>query len=395
MLDLKDALRLQRKVVDRRSSIPVLTGVLVGVNKSGLAIVGTDLDRTLETLVPMKAMGRGQIVVSLEAFDAAVKLLKGDIGVTFEQERLVLSNGTVTHNVPKLADVSDYPPRGEAVDWGVAFSAPDAGIDDVLYSVGYAISYEETRYYLNGIYVCLRKGKLEFVATDGHRLALQRIRAPKVKGWQPQIWPAKTCDVLEAAVNAVAEGEVKVVQDKKATRVRFDLPDQVTLWSKCIDGSFPDYDRVIPSDGFKTTVQVKTREALELMKQVVTGKRRRQGESEVAVLVAGPVLKLARDATHEDANPPSVELPGEVSGDQVAIGFNARYLVNTLERGEGPATIQIGDPTWPMLFTFEGLDGCAVLMPMRHSGHWGAPGKEKPKAMPDPGAPVQVPQAAE
>jgi DNA polymerase-3 subunit beta len=248
-------------------------------------------------------------------------------------------------------------------DLGHAFTLPAADLKRLIDKTRFAISTEETRYYLNGIYLhaATSDGKptLRAVATDGHRLAQAELPLPAgAKDMPGVIVPRKTVSEL---VKLVEDGDGEVRIELSPAKIRF-TTSRVVLTSKLIDGTFPDYERVIPQgNDKKMEVDNKTfAEAVDRVSTLSSDKGR-------AVKLAMQDGRLTLSVNNPDSGSASEEIAVEYGFDPLEIGFNARYLLDISERLEGgTAEFQLADPGSPTLIR-DGKDVSSlyVLMPMR------------------------------
>jgi DNA polymerase-3 subunit beta len=252
----------------------------------------------------------------------------------------------------------------------VEFQAVATPAAEALEGVALAISTEETRYYLNGVYIHLGGAEsrlLTFVATDGHRLSLVRRDCPDgADGMPGVIVPRKTV----AEVSKLCRGNPKEARlSISDTKIRFEIGD-VTLVSKLIDGTFPEYDRVIPAKTATTASAVIQREATRDAVDRVMTMNAERGRA-VKVTIDGATMEMRLDVSDPDRGN-ATETVGLVSAEpiDIAIGLNGRYLVEALDAlGGDTVSIAATDPGSPVLMTpaddLAGTRRLIVVMPMR------------------------------
>lgn len=333
------------KVIESRTTIPILSNILLEAEGDSLRLTGTDLDIQATASAEAAIAEPGRITVSAKLLgDIVRKAGADDISLDLKDGRLTVKSGR-SRFVLETLPASDYPdlavgtyPAEFEIDLGALF-AP----------VSFAISSEETRYYLNGIFLHSEEGKPAVaVATDGHRLA--RNRGPELPSFAGIIVPRKTVGLLP-------KGSAKVsVSD---TKIRVETAD-LLLVSKLVDGTFPDYQRVIPTSNDKT-VSVNRDEMMKAADRVVTVSSEK-GRTVKLSIAPGSIALAARS----DAGSAEDEVAAEYSGEPFDIGFNSQYvrdIFSVLPAGE--VTLQLRDGGSPALITggLEGWDG--VLMPMR------------------------------
>jgi DNA polymerase-3 subunit beta len=227
----------------------------------------------------------------------------------------------------------------------------------------FAISTEETRYYLNGIYLHgATSGKAETlraVATDGHRLAQFEIPLPGgANGMPGVIVPRKTVGEVQRLIEN-ADQEITI--ELSVSKIRFTIGD-VVLTSKLIDGTFPDYARVIPLGNDKL-LQVDKSEFEHAVDRVSTVSSER-GRAVKLALSGG---KLTLSVNNPDSGSATEEIEVDYGADPIDIGFNSRYLLDIASQIEGEtAVLKLADPGSPTLIQDkDGKNALYVLMPMR------------------------------
>jgi DNA polymerase III subunit beta len=354
-----------QSVVERRNTIPILANVLIQAQDGALELTATDMDLAVVERVPAEIGQAGATTVSAHTlFDIVRKLEEGaqiEIGGGAEEGKLVLRCGRSNLKLSTLAS-EDFPVMTDD-DMPHSFSVPAKALRSLIDRTRFAISTEETRYYLNGIYLHAADGEggrvLRAVATDGHRLARMEVPLPEGADAMPGvIVPRKTVNELRKLIDE-AEGDVAVALSD--TKIRFGL-DGIVLTSKLIDGTFPDYDRVIPLGNDKVLeVQRKQFErAVDLVSTISTEKSR-------AIKLTLSDGNLVLSATSPDAGSATEELEVDYTDGPLEIGFNSRYLLDITQQIIGDsAQFALADAASPTLVR-DSSDGSAlyVLMPMR------------------------------
>ena len=352
-------------VVERRNTIPILSNLLLQARQGSLALTATDMDLAVVERVAAEVTQEGATTVAAHTlYDIVRKLPEGaqiDIMSGGEQGQLVLKCGRSRLSLSALPS-EDFPAIADG-DLAVRFVLSTAELKGLVDRTRFAISTEETRYYLNGIYLHTVAGNgsaaFRAVATDGHRLARVEIPLPEGAAAMPGvIVPRKAVAEVRKLLDE-STGEVAVSLSE--TRIRFAF-DSIVLTSKLIDGTFPDYDRVIPLGNDKVlSVGCKSfAKAVDLVSTISTEKSR------------AVKLKIERDTlTLSAASPDSGTAVEELSvvykSTPMEIGFNSRYLLEITERISGEnAEFVLADAASPTIVR-DATDSSAlyVLMPMR------------------------------
>jgi len=353
------------RVVERRNTIPILANVLVKADKGKLSLKATDLDLEVTDSIAAEVSPGGSTTVPAHMiYDIVRKLPEGtQIVIEGSGDRAVLTirAGRSRFTLQTLPE-SDFPDLA-AGDMTHAFTLPAADLKRLIDKTQFAISTEETRYYLNGIYLhAAGSGKnatLRAVATDGHRLAQVELPLPQGAAGMPGvIVPRKTVGEVQRLIET-GEGEIKI--ELSSGKIRFTIGD-VVLTSKLIDGTFPDYARVIPANNDKMlTVDKKDFEHAVDRVSTVSSERGRA----VKLAISGGRLVLS--VTNPDSGSATEELEVEYAAEPLDIGFNSRYLLDIAAQIEGEnAVLRLADPGSPTLIQDKDAKGALyVLMPMR------------------------------
>lgn len=361
---LKSLSHLHR-VVERRNTIPILGNVLLRTHGNEIELKATDLDIEITETLSCDVAQQGAITIPAHLLYDIVRKLPDGSHISFElgadQNSLNLKAGRSRFQLQILPE-ADFPDLS-AGDFPYRFSIAADALKNLINKTQFAISTEETRYYLNGIYLhpfTSEKGALlRAVATDGHRLALVELAAPEgAKDMPGIIIPRKTVAELQRLLDDI-EGDVDV--QVSSSKIRITL-GPVVLTSKLIDGTFPDYARVIPANNDKA-LDVDCREFSQAVDRVSTISSER-GRAVKLSLNDG---KVTFTVTNPDSGLATEEIEAKYDSDTLDIGFNSRYLLEIAERIDGDnVTFKLADPGSPTLIQDKKqLDALYVLMPMR------------------------------
>jgi DNA polymerase-3 subunit beta len=355
-----------QNVVEKRNTIPILANVLLSVRDGRLTIAATDLEIALVEEVPAQTFRDGAITVPAATLYEIVRRQPENVEIELEyagESQLALRAGRYSTQLVALG-VDEFP-KLDAGRLTHSFTLPALILRGLIDRTRFAISTEETRYYLNGIYLHAAESEgepvLRAVATDGHRLA--RVEEPLpagAAGMPGVIIPRKTVNELRKLLEEVS-GEIDIALSE--TRIQFTI-GTMRLTSKLIDGTFPDYERVIPRQNDKVLrVDQKDFAAAVSRVSAISSERHR------------PVkLSLARDLlVISAASPEQGTATEELDSNQVKyssgpleIGFQARYLSDVTDQMEGDVEFVFADGAAPTLVRDpDDLKAVYVLMPMR------------------------------
>jgi len=352
-------------VIERRTTIPILSNVLLNADGATLSLTATDMDIAIVERVPCTVAQPGATTVPAQTlFDVVRKLPEGaelEIASGGEQNQLMVRCGRSRISLATLPS-EDFPVMAEG-DLPHAFVIGAPALREIIDRTRFAMSSEETRYYLNGVYMHPADGedgaKLRIVATDGHRLARVELAMPEGAAEMPGvIVPRKTVGEVRKLID---DGEDEVAITLSDTKIRVAVESTV-LTSKLIDGTFPDYDRVIPFANDKT-LQVDPRnfaKAVDLVSTIATEKTR-------AIKLSLDNGSLVLSASSPEAGSAEEQLEVEYADGPLEIGFNSRYLLDIAQLiGDDGARFMLSDGASPTLVRDNADPGALyVLMPMR------------------------------
>ena len=361
---LLKALSHVHNVVERRNTIPILSNVKLEAGRDLLQLTATDMDLDIVENIVADISTEGSITVSAHTLYDIVRKLPDGSQVHLNRSgdgQLDLISGRAQFTLSCLP-ATEFPIlSGEELK--ISFSLRGLDLRSLIDRTRFAISTEETRYYLNGIFFhkAERVGVdvLRAVSTDGHRLASGEIPLPSGAEAMPGvIIPRKTVIELRKLIDEFEE-EIKVSLSE--TKIRF-LFDNAVVTSKLIDGTFPDYERVIPSGNDKS-FEVESR----LLSSAVDRVAAISNEKSRAIKLSININKLTLSASSPDHGSAKEEIEIEYNGDGAEIGFNAIYLLDILRQIEGDnVEFSFSDAASPtILREVSDSKSLYVLMPMR------------------------------
>ena len=362
---LLKALGHVQSVVERRNTIPILSNVLLSANGEGVSFSATDLDMEIIDETSAEVSGGGQITAPAHTLYEIVRKLPDGADVelryTGDDPRLSVSAGRSRFNLPVLP-AGDFPVMSaEGMGTKITLDAPD--LARLIDKTRFAISTEETRYYLNGLYLhTVTEGgeaRLRAVATDGHRLALAEMPAPAGAAGAPGvIVPRKTVQELRRLLDDATQ-PVELQISPQKVRLEF---GGAALTSKVIDGSFPDYVRVIPKGNEKIALIDNS-----LFAAAVDRVATISAEKSRSVKLAFEPGRVVLTVRNMEAGQAVEEVEIDYDGEPFEIGFNARYLLDVAGQIQGEnAEFRFADPSSPTLVLDPADPGAQyVLMPLR------------------------------
>ena len=344
--DLVAALTTVVRIVETRNTYPILANVHLSVAADRLTVRGTDLDIEITTSVPVS----GDLPTTTAPAKTLLEIVKkfpagSEVTLEMDGETLIVKSGRSRFKLAVIAAASFPDMKASEFD-----AELDVDLAALFAPVAFAISSETTRYYLCGIYLAGDGKQLTSVATDGHRLA-KHVLPDSAAKFDAIIIPAKT-------VGVVPQGTVSVAVNRE--KVRFTTGHTVIV-SKLIEGTFPDFERVIPKSNDRLVVV--DRGALQSAVDRVGTVASERGGKVVAFAVNGEVITLTVQAENDSATD---EVAAEYDGEPVDSGMNARYLQDILAAVTGDkVTLAFGDSLGPILLRGDNDNWLGVQMPMR------------------------------
>jgi len=368
---LLKALGHVQSVVERRNTIPILSNVLLSATNGRVAFSATDLDMEITDASPAQVEATGQITAPAHTLYEIVRELPegADVSLSFTaaDPRLEVRAGRARFNLPVLP-AGDFPVMSsDGLSGPIEIDTAD--LIRLIDKTRFAISTEETRYYLNGLYlhVAVEDGvqKLRAVATDTRRLALAEMTAPEGCAGAPGvIIPRKTINEVRRLLDDAGETVTMAVS---AQKVRFGF-GHVVMTSKVIDGSFPPYERVMPRDNKRVLILDNALFAAAVRRVATIS-----SEQSRAVGFSVETGRMTLTVRTMDAGQAVEELEVDYEGEPFEIGFNARYLLDLTGQIGGEMTEfrfaehSGGAPMLDPTLVLDPTDAAAqyVLMPMR------------------------------
>ncbi len=353
-----------QSVVERRNTIPILSNVMIKADDGMLSLSTTDMDLEINESVAANVSENGSTTAPAHTLhDIVRKLPDGsdvELSLNAEGTQMTVKSGRSQFKLSCLP-TTDFPEIGTGA-LPTSFSLPAADMRALIDRTKFAMSTEETRYYLNGIYVHEAEHDgvkvLRAVATDGHRLARFEMPLPEGAASMPGIIiPRKAIGELRKLVDEAADTILITLSESK---IRFAF-DHVVLTSKLIDGTFPDYQRVIP-EGNDKIVEIDAKlltSAVDRVSTISDGKSRA-----IKIALNGKLMTVSASSAESGSATEEVEVNGDTD---IEIGFNAKYLLDITSQIEGEGCrFTLADEASPTIIQ-DNSDPSAlyVLMPLR------------------------------
>lgn len=353
-----------QSVVERRNTIPILANVLIKAENGALSMATTDMDLEINESVAANVQEPGATTAPAHTLHDIVRKLPDDqdveIALNPEGTQMTVKAGRSQFKLSCLP-VADFPEIG-AGNLPAGFAVPAADLRALIDRTKFAMSTEETRYYLNGIYVHETEHDgvkvLRAVATDGHRLARFEMPLPDgATGMPGVIIPRKAIGEVRKLIDEAGDS-IQISLSESKIRFAF---DHIVLTSKLIDGTFPDYQRVIPEGNDKIVeIDAKTlTSAVDRVSTISDGKSRA-----VKISLHGKQMTISASSAESGSATEEVEVNGETD---IEIGFNAKYLLDITSQIEGEGCrLTLADAASPTIIQ-DNSDPSAlyVLMPLR------------------------------
>jgi len=347
-------------IIERRHTLPILSNVLIDGSAEALSFLATDIEIQISA---RSALGGSRDARALTV--GARKLLdilralpeEAEVSLQPQDKRLLVKAGRSRFSLQTLP-AEDFPRLAKATGDVARFVLPQKALRHLLGLVQYAMAQQDIRYYLNGLLMVVEGGELKVVATDGHRLAFATLSLGANLPRQEAIVPRKTVVELTKLL-ADSDDEVRI--ELSGTQAAFSF-GAIELVSKLIDGKFPDYTRVIPTQ-HKNRLQIE-RESLRqaLQRAAILSNEKFRGVR--WVLTDGSLKIVSSNADQEEAQE---ELEVGYNGDALDIGFNVNYLLDVLNNVPGAELeCAFGDASSSALISYASEQGFKyVVMPMR------------------------------
>jgi len=351
-------------VVPKKSSLPILSNLLIETQGDTLTITGSDLETELSASVALPEPPHDEIHVTVPAHKLAQiarAAAPGMVKLALDEARLTVRAGRSRWSLATLP-ACDYPRFSEPADSALAMRLPGSVLRDAIKKTAFAAGKDDVRFYLNGLNVELTGNTLNVVATDGHRLATHALPYPDAPD-QPGNWivPAKTTHLIDSLLDPDTECGLLLTRSS----LRLDLGDTM-LRSKLIDGRYPDWRRVIPRDQAHSIQITAAHLRAAIQRTAILSNGEFQGLT--ATFSPDALTLETRNTEHEEASETLDLQNTTLTGDEsISIGFNLRYMLDALSAIDSDdANIHFTDNSSAFTITpCSDSESIYVVMPMR------------------------------
>jgi DNA polymerase-3 subunit beta len=360
--DLVRELQFFQQIVERKNTIPILANVLLEGSGNEVTLLATDLEVALRSRAEAAVNKAGSVTLPAKKLYEVVRALpEGDVNIETDRggNTVKVSGGQFSSKMPTLPR-EDFPSLPEA-GGGVKATIDGKSLSQMVMKTQFAITGEDTRFYLNGAQFVLRPNDMTFVATDGHRLALVNVKHDGAKGEEIKaILPRKT---LAELGRLLAEGNNNVNYERGENHLFFEIGPRLLI-SRMIDGQFPAYERVVPKGNDKHVEFERDRLTQAVRRVSILSNERSRAVK--LMLDKGKVEVTSSSPEFGEAREP---IPVEYNGPALTICFNAQYVLDFLGVVESEiVALELKDEVSQAVMTPVGADGydyTYVIMPMR------------------------------
>ena len=358
-----NGLQSVQNVVSTRTTLPILSTVLLRAENDRLELTATDLDVTVVCSVEAKLKKPGASTVPVKRLFGIVReLANNEIDLEVDDKNTcAVRSGASFYRINGLS-ADEFPPLPKFKE-DKKVTLPQATLKGMMKKTSFAISSDESRYVLNGIYISLKDHKVTMVATDGRRLSLVDEEAdidPKSQG--EFIIPAKTVNELNRLLQDKGELELRVAENQASFTLKDEKGGSVLIITKLVEGNYPNYRQVIPAET-KERVALPREEFLHALRraEIMTSDKSNSvklnfGKNKLEITANSPEVGEAKES-----------LAINYKGPDIAIAFNPRYMIEPLTAlVDDEVYLELIDELSPGVLKIKG-PFLYVVMPMRLS----------------------------
>jgi DNA polymerase-3 subunit beta len=358
--DLAATLYWAQNIVERRNTMPILANALIDAQKGKIQLAATDLEVGVRGTVDGEVVRPGSLTVNAKKLYEIIREIPSEQVhlKRLDNDWIEIKSGKSIFKIVGM-DAREFP-QFPPFDGKSQASAPASLIRGMIERTIFAVSTDETRYSLNGVFIEESGGKLRMVSTDGHRLAFEEQTLGTLGLSKGVILPRKGLSELRKLLESGEEGTVSIAFRENMALVS---RERVELFMRLIDGDFPDYTKVIPK-GNPNVAKIDQGELLQALRRVsILSSERYKG-----VKMEFSANSVSISANNPDLGEAVEEVEAQYNGAPISIGFNARYILDVLGvlTNDGEVAIELKDELSPSVIRQpEGAGYLYVLMPMR------------------------------
>ena len=360
---MMSGLQAVQNIVGSRTTLPILSNVLMRGEEGKLELTATDLDVSISCVVNVEMKKSGAFTVPVKKFFGIVReLTASELEVEVDEKNACnLRSGASYYKLNGLA-AEEFPPL-PAFSEKKKIVLPQDKVKGMLRRTSFAVSTDETRYVLNGIFVSLKEQKLTFVSTDGRRLALTEEEVELMPENEAEfIIPTKAINELNRLLQANGEVEIKFTENQASFQLKDEKGASVLLITKLVEGNYPNYKQVIPAEASER-VALGREELLQALRraEIMTS------EKSNSVKLAFTKNNLTITANTPEVGEGRENLAINYKGKDLAIAFNPGYLMDPLKALDNDEVfLELTDELSPGVVKING-PFLYVIMPMRMS----------------------------
>ena len=353
-------LQAVQNVVSTRTTLPILSNVLLRAEGDAVEFTATDLDVTVVCKVEAKVTKPGATTLPVKKLFGIVRELNGEIEIEVDEKNVAsLRSGSSFFKIHGLG-ADEFPPLPQFKDEKKVV-LPQENIRGMIKKTSFAVSTDESRYVLNGIFVSLKDGKMTLVATDGRRLALvdEEVEISEKTAGE-FIVPAKAINELNRLLQEKGEVEIKFGENQASFALKQEKDFSTVIITKLIEGNYPNYRQVIPGET-KERIALGREELVQALRraEIMTSEKANSvklnfGKNQLTITANSPEIGEARET-----------IAINYKGKEIAIAFNPRYLIDPLNAlANDEVFIELIDELSPGVLKING-PFLYVVMPMR------------------------------
>ena len=358
---LLKALNTVNGAVEKKNTIPVLQNVKIEAKDSKITFCTTDMDVLVTSNFKARTEKNGATTTPAQMFFDIIRKIPDDSPIKISQEdpnTLKINSKKLKYKLPCI-DATEFPSISEG-EFENEIIIDSKSFCKMVDKTRFAISNDETRYYLNGLFLqSLKVGdkfQLRCVATDGHRLAMSKLKCDALENEFGVIIPKKSINEIRRVIDSSKSAKVEVSKNKVKVTA-----DQSSIVSKLIDGQFPDYEKVLPkgNDQIASIVKKPLYDSVDRISTVASDKHR-------SVKFGLNDNKITLQIDSNDGSFAHEELETDYKGNEIEIGFNSKYLLDVIGQvDKDELLMKFKDGNSPALVEAENFDSVFVIMPVR------------------------------